>query len=103
MDFGQKILDQLLSIKIMVCPEFAMGLDGTTRYLSLERGWNSVEYKWWYSGKAWSELDTFCNKLIDISKGVELLSYEISERNKGKKCRNNIDFGNRNMYRTEKL
>jgi len=62
---------QLEGLRIPAAPENAMRLDGQTFELTIERGFNAVEYKWWPEPpKGWEPLGDLVNVMLGYTAGL---------------------------------
>ena len=71
-EVAQSFLAKLREVSVTVCPDFAMGLDGKTVTLSIENGFNRVEFRWWLTmPEQWVELQGLLDCLYDCRPWVK--------------------------------
>jgi len=57
-DVAEAIIKELESTQVGICPESAMGVDGGTTQIEIERGFNKVMFTWWLGlPKQWKNLE----------------------------------------------
>jgi len=69
---SEAVVDELLSelgtIRLAPIPDFAMGLDGTTYRVAMNRGWNKLVVQWWgHVPTQWVQMVPFLRRVVALA------------------------------------
>ncbi len=64
----EQIFSELAAIRLVLAPDFGMGLDGTHYDLTVTRGWNSLVLHWWArSPSQWKEIVPILRRIVALA------------------------------------